>query len=235
MEISAEAHLEGMKAARPGRWEYEVEAAIEHWYLKNGAMSWGYPSIVGSGPNATVLHYDKARRRMVAGELVVVDVGAEFGYYSADVTRTWPVSGRFTPRQRRLYDLVLGAQEAAGLLRMAVDRDGDRALVEVLRAALRDRAQRGGVVGQAHDVARLRRLPVGREGLEPRREERLAEEVAVEGRRPPPSVRRQGRHGEAALRVVDRRGEDVGERELPVARVQVAPRGGRAARARAQK
>ncbi len=101
------------RAIRAGAWEYEVEAEVEAAFRRGGAERLGFPSIIGSGPNSTVLHYDKARRRMAAGELVVVDVGAEYGYYSADVTRTWPVSGRFSPRQRRLYDLVLGAQEAA--------------------------------------------------------------------------------------------------------------------------
>lgn len=103
----------GARAIRPGAWEYEVEAEVEAAFRRGGAERLGFPSIIGAGPNSTVLHYDKARRRMAAGELVVVDVGAEYGYYTADVTRTWPVSGRFTPRQRRLYALVLGAQEAA--------------------------------------------------------------------------------------------------------------------------
>ncbi|HJS47601.1 MAG TPA: M24 family metallopeptidase, partial [Gemmatimonadales bacterium] len=111
--LTAEGQAAAARAIRPGAWEYQVEAEVEAAFRRGGAERLGFPSIIGSGPNATVLHYDKARRRMAAGELVVVDVGAEFGYYSADVTRTWPVSGRFTPRQRRLYDLVLGAQEAA--------------------------------------------------------------------------------------------------------------------------
>jgi len=111
-EISAEAHIEGMKAARPGRWEYEVEAAIEYWYLKNGAMSWGYPSIVGSGPNATTLHYESSSRQMRAGDLLLVDAAANFQGLTADITRTYPVSGKFTPEQREIYTLVLQAQNA---------------------------------------------------------------------------------------------------------------------------
>jgi Xaa-Pro aminopeptidase len=113
IEITVEAQREAMQAARPGMWEYELEALIEYTFRRRGAERVGFPSIVGSGPNSTVLHYDKSRRRMEGGELVVMDIGAEFGYYTADVTRTIPVSGRFTPRQRALYDLVLGAQEAA--------------------------------------------------------------------------------------------------------------------------
>jgi Xaa-Pro aminopeptidase len=112
VEISAEAHLEGMKAARPGRWEYEVEAAIEYWYMKNGAMSWGYPSIVGSGPNATTLHYGASTRQMKNGDLLLVDAAANFQGLTGDITRTYPVNGKFTPAQRDIYDLVLAAQDA---------------------------------------------------------------------------------------------------------------------------
>ena len=111
--ITAEALLEAMRAAEPGMYEYELEALIEYGFRSRGAERVGFPSIVGSGPNGTILHYDESRRRMAEGELVVIDVGAEFGYYTADLTRTLPVSGRFTPRQRELYDLVLGAQQAA--------------------------------------------------------------------------------------------------------------------------
>jgi Xaa-Pro aminopeptidase len=112
-EISAEAHIEGMKAARPGRWEYEVEAAIEYWYLKNGAMSWGYPSIVGSGPNATTLHYEASSRQMRDGDLLLVDAAANFQGLTADITRTYPVNGKFSQPQREIYELVLAAQDAA--------------------------------------------------------------------------------------------------------------------------
>jgi Xaa-Pro aminopeptidase len=112
VEITAEAHIEGMKVTRPGRWEYEVEAAIEHWFLSNGAMSWAYPSIVGSGPNATILHYTESTRQMQAGDLLLVDAGANFQGLAADVTRTWPVNGQFSRDQRLLYDIVLEALEA---------------------------------------------------------------------------------------------------------------------------
>jgi Xaa-Pro aminopeptidase len=113
VEISAEAHVEGMKAARPGRWEYEVEAAIEYWYMKNGAMSWGYPSIVGSGPNATTLHYEASTRQMQNGDLLLVDAAANFQGLTGDITRTYPINGKFTPAQRDIYELVLRAQDAA--------------------------------------------------------------------------------------------------------------------------
>jgi Xaa-Pro aminopeptidase len=101
-----------MKAARPGRWEYEVEAAIEYWFLKSGAMSWGYPSIVGSGPNATILHYQKSTRQMEDGDVLLVDAGATFQHMTADLTRTYPVSGRFSEPQKEIYELVLAALEA---------------------------------------------------------------------------------------------------------------------------
>jgi len=109
--------LKGQEAAAkvvsPGIWEYEVEAALEYEFRRHGAERPGYPSIVGSGPFSTVLHYDKNDRRMQAGEVVVVDVGAEYSGYSADVTRTYPVSGKFSSRQREIYQIVLDAQKAA--------------------------------------------------------------------------------------------------------------------------
>ena len=109
--VSSEAHMAGMKAARPGAYEYEVEAAIEYVYKKNGAFDWGYPSIVGSGPNATILHYEKSTRQMNDGELLLVDAAAFFKYMTVDITRTYPVNGRFTREQRDIYSLVLQAQE----------------------------------------------------------------------------------------------------------------------------
>jgi Xaa-Pro aminopeptidase len=113
IDVTEEAHRAAMAAVEPGMTEYELEALIEYVFRRGGAERVGFPSIVGSGPNSTTLHYDKNRRKMGAGELVVMDIGAEFGYYSADVTRTIPVSGRFTERQRKLYDLVLATQQAA--------------------------------------------------------------------------------------------------------------------------
>ena len=113
IEITTAAHRVAMARAMPGIWEYELEAAIEHTFHSRGAERVGFTSIVGSGPNSTALHYDKSRRRTEAGDLVVMDIGADFGYYTADVTRTIPVSGKFTTRQRALYNLVLGAQQAA--------------------------------------------------------------------------------------------------------------------------
>jgi Xaa-Pro aminopeptidase len=113
VEISLEGHLAAMRVARPGAWEYELEAAAEYEFRRLGAERVGYPSIVGAGVNGTILHYDESRARLEEGQLVVMDMGAEFGYYTADITRTIPVSGRFTERQRAIYNLALEAQQAA--------------------------------------------------------------------------------------------------------------------------
>ena len=110
--ISSEAHRAGMRAAAPGKYEYEVEAAIEEVYLRNGAMSWGYPSIVGSGPNATILHYGKSSRRMEAGDLLLVDAAGNYQGYTGDITRSYPINGKFSKEQRDIYQIVLAAQEA---------------------------------------------------------------------------------------------------------------------------
>lgn len=130
VDISAEAHIAGMKAARPDRYEFEVEAAIEQSYLARGAMSPGYPSIVGSGPNASTLHYSASSRQMREGDLLLVDAAANFRGQTGDITRTYPVGGRFTPPQREIYELVLAAQDAA----MTAARVGNRT-VDIERAS----------------------------------------------------------------------------------------------------
>ena len=112
IDLTAEALVDAMQAIKPGMTEYQVEARIEDGFRTRGAERLGFPSIVGSGPNSTTLHYDKNRRTIAAGDLVVMDVGGEFGYYSADVTRTVPVDGKYTPRQRQIYELVLATQQA---------------------------------------------------------------------------------------------------------------------------
>jgi Xaa-Pro aminopeptidase len=112
-DISVDAQLAGMRAAAPGAYEYQVKAAIEAVHRGRGAVSWAYPSIVGSGPNATILHYPEGDRQMKAGELLLVDAAANYGYQASDITRTYPVSGTFSPVQRDIYELVLHAQEEA--------------------------------------------------------------------------------------------------------------------------
>jgi len=111
--ITDQAHRELLDVVEPGAWEFEVQASLEGTFLRMGSERVGFPSICGSGPNSCILHYDANRRRMEAGDLVVIDVGAKFRGYSADVTRTLPVSGRFTPRQREIYEIVLAAHTAA--------------------------------------------------------------------------------------------------------------------------
>ncbi|MFN8062723.1 MAG: aminopeptidase P N-terminal domain-containing protein [Vicinamibacterales bacterium] len=137
-EISSEAHMAGMREAAAGKFEYEVEAAIERAYLANGAMNWGYPSIVGSGPNATILHYEASKRQMNPNELLLVDAAASYQGYTVDITRTYPVSGAFTDPQRDIYRLVLEAQEAAMEVARAGNKTADieRASEEVVKRGL---------------------------------------------------------------------------------------------------
>jgi Xaa-Pro aminopeptidase len=111
-EISARAQTEGMKATAPGCGENEIQALLEGTFRRFGGDRPGYGSIVGSGPNATILHYDKDERTMRDGELLLVDAATSYAHYSADVTRTFPVNGRFTPEQREVYQIVREAQEA---------------------------------------------------------------------------------------------------------------------------
>ncbi|HET8657161.1 MAG TPA: aminopeptidase P N-terminal domain-containing protein [Longimicrobiaceae bacterium] len=101
-----------MRAARPGAGEWELEAAVESTFRALGAVGAAFPSIIGSGPNATVLHYTSNDRRIRDGDLVLVDAGAEWGMYASDMTRTFPANGRFSAPQRAVYDLVLAALEA---------------------------------------------------------------------------------------------------------------------------
>ncbi len=109
---TAVGHLAAMEAARPGMFEYEVQAVLEAGFRSAGSPRNGYASIVASGPNACVLHYHDNDRRMRAGDLLLIDAGAECGGSTADVTRTFPVSGRFSDPQRRVYEIVLRAQLA---------------------------------------------------------------------------------------------------------------------------
>lgn len=111
--IAKAGHEAGMRATRPGMHEYELETIIEHRYRSLGAQDVAYPSIVASGENACILHYNTNRDVLRDGDLVLVDSGCELDNYASDVTRTWPVNGRFSAEQRALYEIVLRAQEAA--------------------------------------------------------------------------------------------------------------------------
>ena len=111
--ISMEAHAEAARALEPGMNEFEIQALLEYTFRRYGADRPAYASIVGSGPNSTVLHYNRDDRYMNAGDLLLIDAAASFGGYAADITRTFPVSGKFTPEQREVYQIVRDAQAAA--------------------------------------------------------------------------------------------------------------------------
>jgi len=109
-DIAAEAHVEAMKAVRPGMKEFEVEALIESIFRRHGSSGPSYNSIIGSGANATVLHYINNMDTLKDGDLLLVDAGAEYKGYASDITRTFPINGKFTKAQRDIYDLVLETQ-----------------------------------------------------------------------------------------------------------------------------
>jgi Xaa-Pro aminopeptidase len=111
-EISSDAHRRAMQRTRPGWFEYQVEAELAHEFLRSGAQSVAYPSIVASGPNACVLHYRDNNRQAQATDLLLIDAGCEFQGYAADITRTFPVGGKFNGAQKAIYELVLAAQLA---------------------------------------------------------------------------------------------------------------------------
>ncbi|HWQ31873.1 MAG TPA: Xaa-Pro aminopeptidase [Blastocatellia bacterium] len=107
--ISAEAHIAAMKACRPGMYEYELEAIIEYVFRKNGASAPAYGSIVGSGFNSTILHYNTNTKQIADGDLVLIDAGAEYEMFAGDITRTFPANGQFTRAQQAVYEVVLQA------------------------------------------------------------------------------------------------------------------------------
>ncbi|MGV3525834.1 MAG: aminopeptidase P N-terminal domain-containing protein [Candidatus Sericytochromatia bacterium] len=111
-DISAEAHAQVMRQLRPGMFEYEAEAIIEHHFRRHNSRM-AYPAIVGGGVNGTILHYVENNQVLKDGDLLLVDAGAEFAHYNADITRTFPVNGRFSPAQKAVYEVVLASQIAA--------------------------------------------------------------------------------------------------------------------------
>jgi Xaa-Pro aminopeptidase len=113
IDISIEGHQRAQAVASRSQWEYETEAEIDYTYKRRNADNWGYPNIVGCGPSATTLHYQESSARVRPGDLLLIDAGAEYMHYSADVTRTFPVNGKFTKEQAEIYNIVLDAQEAA--------------------------------------------------------------------------------------------------------------------------
>jgi Xaa-Pro aminopeptidase len=113
VDLSLDAHLEAMRMMRPGLYEYQVAAKMIEVHAMGGSEAEGYAPIVGAGPNSTTLHYDKLSRKIEDGDIVVLDVGAQYSGYSSDITRTLPANGKFTPRQLEIYNIVLGAKNAA--------------------------------------------------------------------------------------------------------------------------
>jgi len=125
VDASAAAHLAAMKAVKPDVKEYEISALMQYEWDRRGCERPSYAPIVGSGHNSTVLHYSENTNTMKAGDVVVIDAAAEYSMYAADITRTLPINGHFTPRQKEIYEIVLGAQEAA----MAAFQSGKSMLV----------------------------------------------------------------------------------------------------------
>jgi Xaa-Pro aminopeptidase len=137
IDITCAAQIEAMKSIRQGQFEYEVQACIEYMFKRYGSRLPAFNSICGSGPKSCVLHYSSNTRRMKKGDLIVVDVGAAFAGYCADVTRTFPISGTFSARQKEIYNIVLKAQ-IAGIQAVkpgATLRDVHRAASNVIRKA----------------------------------------------------------------------------------------------------
>ena len=123
-EISSEAHVLAMRAGKPGVHEHELEALINYTFRRHGGAGPGYATIVGAGENATILHYIENRSAIRDGDLVLVDAGCEYDHYTADITRTWPASGKFTPVQQRVYQIVLDTQvEAVAMVKPGVTID----------------------------------------------------------------------------------------------------------------
>ncbi len=134
LRFTMDAHRAAMQAVRPGVYEYEIAALMKYTWERQGCEGPAFAPIVGSGTFSTVLHYSANSRRMEAGDVVVIDVGAKCGGYTSDITRTLPVSGRFTPRQREIYDIVLGAQRASiAAIRpgMRLDRSGSNSVEKI--------------------------------------------------------------------------------------------------------
>ena len=164
-DATVAAHLAAWKAMKPGLFEYEIAATMTNVYFWRGCERSAYAPIVGSGPNGVILHYMSNRRRVDSGELVLMDVGAECSDYATDVTRTVPAAGKFTPRQREIYEVVLGAQKAgiAAVKPGAVLRGGKRILAAG-RRGLHQRSRQGSAWRYARQILYPRTRPLCRPG-----------------------------------------------------------------------
>ena len=138
IDISIEAHQRSWVSAINAKWEYEVDAEVAYTFKLRNADNWGYPDIVGCGPNATTLHYIESQGPVKAGDLILMDVGAEYDHYTADITRTFPVNGKFSPAQAAIYQIVYDAQEAVAAASKpgATLSDVNRAGTEVIKDGL---------------------------------------------------------------------------------------------------
>jgi len=138
VDISIEAHQRAWAMAGTAKWEYEVDAIMAYTFKLRNADNWGYPDIVGCGPNATTLHYIESQGPVKPGDLLLMDVGAEYDHYSADVTRTFPVNGKFNPQQAEVYQIVYAAQEAVAAAAKpgAMLSDVNRAGTDVVKDGL---------------------------------------------------------------------------------------------------
>lgn len=165
-KISSDAHRRAMAATRPGWYEYEVEAELVHEFLRQGAQTVAYASIVASGPNACVLHYHENNRRIQSGELLLVDAGCEYRGYASDITRTYPVDGKFSGPQRDVYELVLAAQLACldALKPGAAFHDYHQAAERVLAQGLIDFKLIEGPLEAALEKATYKRFYMHRAG-----------------------------------------------------------------------
>jgi Xaa-Pro aminopeptidase len=138
IDISIEAHERSWVAAANAKWEYEIDAEVLYTFKLRNADNWGYPNIVGCGPNATTLHYDISQGPIKPGDLLLMDVGAEYDHYTADITRTFPINGRFSPVQAVIYQIVYDAQEAVAKATRpgATLSDVNRAGTDVIKEGL---------------------------------------------------------------------------------------------------
>ena len=139
-DISAEAHCRAMRFCQPGQYEYQLQAEIEHQFMMSGATGPAYTSIVGGGKNACILHYIENQSALKSGDLVLIDAGCEYQNYAADITRTFPINGKFSTAQAAIYDIVLAAQAAAiNCISPGVTYDqANKATIEVITQGLVD-------------------------------------------------------------------------------------------------
>jgi len=164
--ISAGAHVRAMQASRPGLREYEIEAELLHEFRRHGSQSVAYNSIVATGHNACVLHYRAGDAELKDGDLLLIDAGCELDGYASDITRTFPVNGRFSGPQRALYDLVLEAQNAAAALTRPGARwnEGHDAAVRVLAQGMIDEGLLAGTLDGVLESQQYARFYMHRTG-----------------------------------------------------------------------